>query len=243
MATGNIQSVDSVGQLTSLLGMLKGSSSSQTTTPNISSEGMNAVLNQILGSANGLAAVSSQGRSSGLYNSSTQQLLNNNYIATTAGELAKQRAGSTTTSKKDASLGGKDLLALIGLSAGKSLLGPAVSGAVKKSGVDQFGNKLADSLGLGSSSSGVAVDSGSTNLFGSDTSSSFSNVGGLADSLSSFGNDTGSAVVDETGTNLFAGAAGDASSTATDTVTSSVADEATDEGGSFLGSLLICSFI
>lgn len=231
MATGNIQSVDSVGQLTNLLGLIKGSSSSVTTTPNVSAAGMNQILQQILQQAPG---ITSQAKGAGLYNSSTQQQLNNDFTTRAAGELAKQQAGSTTKTTKNPSLSGGNLLMALGLSAGKSLLGPSVSGALKKSGVDQFGNKLADSLGLGG-----GPDSSGTNLFSGDSSGSFSNVGGLADSLSDFGSslggDAAGSVLDETGTNLFEGAA---SSATGDIASSAIGDSAgIDEGGSFLSSL------
>lgn len=238
-AQGNIANTDSTTQILNLIGAFKSSGSTSTTSPNISATGMNQVLQQILGGSQGLAAVSSQAKGAGLYNSTTQNLLNNDFITRTAGELAKQQAGSTTKTSKPAAISGNNVLALLGVAAGKSLFGPAVSGALKKTGVDQWGNKISDSLGLGTPAAG-SVDSAGTNLFSGDQASgAFSNVGGLADSLSSAGSDiAGDAALDSTGTNLFEGAAGSATTdVATDAGTDVVAGAAEDEGGSLLGSL------
>lgn len=228
MATGNIQSVDSVGQLTNLIGLIKGTSQTQTTTPNVSAAGMNQILQQILQQAPG---ITSQAKGAGLYNSSTQQLLNNDFTTRAAGELAKQQAGSTTTTKKAAPVSGTNLLAAIGLSAGKSLFGPTVSGAIKKSGVDQYGNKIADSLGFGSS----PASSGGNPL---DTGFSGNTFGGLADSLTDLGS---SLTVDVAGEGIDAAGAGYnaaadyASNAGTDIASNAVSD--TVDEGSFLGSL------
>lgn len=237
MATGNIANVDSTQSLLSLIGAVKGSSSSQTTTPNVSAAGMNQILQQILQQAPG---ITSQARGAGLYNSPTQQLLNNDFATRTAGELAKQQAGSTTTTKTAPKVSGGNILTLLGIGLGKSILGPTVGGIAKKSGFDQFGNKLADSLGVGSSGAG-AVDSGGTNLFSGDSGGGgYSNVGGLADSLSDFGSslsvDAGGLGIDAAGAG-FSAAADTGLNSGSDLVSSAISDTAEEEGGSFLGSL------
>lgn len=226
MAAGNIQNVDSTTSLLNLIGAFKGSSSSQITTPNVSAAGMNAILQQILQQAPGIA---SQGKAAGLYNSSTQQLLNNDFTTRAAGELAKQQAGSTTTTKKAPAISGTNVLAAIGLGLGKSILGPTVSGIAKKTGVSGIGDKLADSLGVGNTVS--AADNVNAAAPSPDSSAMdlFSGTGGIADSLS----DTGASIVDQTGTNLFEGAAPDVG----DAVSGAVTDVGEDEGGSFLSSL------
>lgn len=242
MATsGNIANTDSTTQLLNLIGAFKGQNSSSTTSPNISAQGMNAVLQQILGSANGLAAVSGASKSAGLYNSPTQTLLTNDYVTRTAGELAKQQAGSTTKTSKAPLVSGNNILGLLGVAAGKSLFGPAISGGLKKTGVDQWGNKIADTVGLGSGGANASVDSAGTNLFSSDTAGSYANVGGLADSLSGLGSDVGSDLtVDTAGVGIDAAGQGlsqAADSAAADAGGSVLTDVAEDEGGSFLGSL------
>jgi hypothetical protein len=72
-----------------------------TTKSNITAEGMNAIIQQILGGTQGLAAIASGQKSAGLYGGSTNQLLLNDLITRTAGELAKQQAGTTTTNVTD----------------------------------------------------------------------------------------------------------------------------------------------
>lgn len=230
-AAGNIANVDSTQTLLNLLGAVKGSSSSVTTSPNVSAAGMNQILQQILQQAPG---ITSQAKNAGMYNSSTQLLLNNDFTTRAAGELAKQQAGSTTTTKKAPQVSGNNILMGLGLLAGKSLLGPTIAGIGKKSGVDQFGNKIADSLGVGSSSADVATNVNANAPSATpDAMDLFSGYGGVGDSLS----DVGSSIVDQTGTNLFEGASNAAGGSATDTVVGAIGDSAEEEGGSFLGSL------
>jgi hypothetical protein len=75
----------------------KTGSTSSTTKSNLTKEGMDAVIAQVLGGTNGLAAIANGEKTAGLYNSSTNQLLTNDLITRTAGELAKQQAGTTTS--------------------------------------------------------------------------------------------------------------------------------------------------
>lgn len=223
MATGNIANVDSTSTLLNLLGAVKGSSSSQTTTPNISAAGMNQILQQILQAAPGIA---SQGKSAGLYNSTTQNLLNNDFATRAAGELAKQQAGSTTTTKAAPKVSTNNLLTLLGVGLGKNILGPTISGIGKKYGVNNVGDKLADSLGVGSN----AQVSGNINANApSPDSSALDLFSGAGDSLADFGS---SLTVDTAGAGIDAAGAG--FSAAADT---GLVDAGEDAGGSFLSSL------
>lgn len=90
-----------ITNITNLLGLIKdknvSTSDSSTTSSNISSEGMNALIQQILGGTQGLASVASGQKTSGLYNSTVNQQLINDLVTRTSGELAKQQAGTTTT--------------------------------------------------------------------------------------------------------------------------------------------------
>lgn len=150
MDTGDIAQTGGAANLLTLAKMFKGTSSTQTTSSNISKPGMDALLQQILGSAQGLSSVASGQRGAGLYNSSTNQLLLNDFMTRAAGELEKQRAGTTTTTRAPAQFGLGDIGTVLGLSAATSLLGPTVKGLAKKSGISGLGDKLANALGLGS---------------------------------------------------------------------------------------------
>src|SRR5688500_13405414 len=66
-----------------------------TTSENVSKEAIDAVVNDILSGSQGLAAVSSGQRRSGMYNSTTNQLLVNDLIAKTAAEGAKLNKSTT----------------------------------------------------------------------------------------------------------------------------------------------------
>lgn len=64
----------------------------------IDPEGMKYLLESILGSNNGLAAVSAGANSAGVYNSATETLLQNDLIARAAGEVAARNSKTVTDS-------------------------------------------------------------------------------------------------------------------------------------------------
>ena len=94
-----------VEAVNALVNLIAPKSSTQTTSSNISKEGMDALLQQILSGTQGLAAVASGQKSAGLYGSTTTQMLTNDLLTRATGELAKQKAGTTTTTKVAAPLG------------------------------------------------------------------------------------------------------------------------------------------
>ena len=177
--------IDNLQGLLNLYSSARGSTSSSTSQSNISDAGVNQILQQILGGTNGLAAISSGQKSAGAYNSSTNQMLTNDLLSRTAGEVAKLKAGTTTTQTTPGKIGGKDLLMLAALAGGKSLLGPTINGIGKKFNVGDFGKNIADSLGVGEASGSGVVDSSGTNLFDSASPNDF--VGSALSSLSDFG--------------------------------------------------------
>lgn len=185
--------IDNLQGLLNLYSSARGSTSSSTSQSNISDAGVNQILQQILSGTNGLAAISSGQKSAGAYNSSTNQMLTNDLLSRTAGEVAKLKAGTTTTQTTPGKIGGKDLLTLAALAGGKSLLGPTISGLGKKFQLDDIGKNLADSLGVGASGGGV--DGSSVNLFDSANPSDF--VGSALSSFADFGADLGTSATDE----------------------------------------------
>jgi len=206
---GTMADIPQNNTLQLLLNTFTGKKETTTTSPGISSEGMNAMLQSMLGSTHGLAAVSQGQHSAGLYNSTVNQQLVNDLLARSAAEVSKVGTGTTTTKKMAPQLDPKNsLLAGLGIKAGQSLLGPTISGLGKKLGVDTLGKDLADSLGLGASSVGGATDSLGVGLsgLGSDLSTSMSDfisqglVGTAADFLGSSLSDIGaSAATDAAG--------------------------------------------
>jgi len=120
MAGEQLPQDNSLSTLTSLLGMVKGKSSTTTTSSNISDEGVNALIQQILGGSQGLAAVAGGQKSAGLYNSTVNQQLTNDLITRTAGEVAKTKAGTTTKTTSPPQISGGNILSLLtSLGAGK----------------------------------------------------------------------------------------------------------------------------
>lgn len=151
MAEGNLPMSNGLDSLINLIGAFKGTNSTSTTKSNVTPQGMNALIQQILGSAQGLSAVASGQKGAGVYNSSTNQLLINDLITRTAGELAKAQAGSTTTTRGTPKVGGQDILTLLLAQSANKLLGPTIKGVGKKLGLDEAGDNIANFLGVGSS--------------------------------------------------------------------------------------------
>lgn len=156
-ATGAIAQQDTTGNLIKMLGLVKGTSTETSTQSNVSKLGMDQIIQQILSAGgSGLASIASGGRSAGLYGSTTQQQLMNDFVTRSAGELAKQQAGSTSVVKKPPMLGAKDLISgAAGVGVNK-LFAPSIATASKKLGLDKFGNQISEAIFGSGSSAGVA---------------------------------------------------------------------------------------
>lgn len=88
----------SLSNLTSILSGLTGKGKTTTTTSNnVSAETMNALVEQQLKSIQGLSSIARGERSSGLYNSSTNELLVNDLLTSAAAKAAAASSSSTTT--------------------------------------------------------------------------------------------------------------------------------------------------
>lgn len=144
--------------------------STTTTKGNISKEGIDAMIQEILSQAgSGVADIATGAASTGLYNSTTQGILTGNLVAKTAGELAKAQAGTTTESTGTQSQTGTtnntsnttaesplrnvDLSALAGaggLGLLAQLLGPTLQGGVNAAtgglGLGGLGNAIRDAI-------------------------------------------------------------------------------------------------
>lgn len=129
--------------LTKLITLVKGQPSTTKTT-SVSAEGMQAMLQNILQSTQGLAAVTQGQKSSGLYNSSVNTQMVNDLLTRASAQVAANN--STTTVKTAPQVNKSDLLTTLGLIGGKALLGPTLSMAAKKSGVSDLGQKLSDAI-------------------------------------------------------------------------------------------------
>ena len=193
----------------------RGTSSSSTTQSNISKEGVDGLIQQILSSTQGLAQVSSGARSAGLYNSSGQSMITNDLLSQTASKVAALQGG-TTTSQRSGGLAGNDAKTALLLMAGKSILGPSISGAAKKLGFGgagkNIGQSFADMLGLGDGSQ--VTDSIGGSITGGTDVSEFSvldqvDPGSLGIDFSSFfsdaGTDLAASSVTDAGTELLTG--------------------------------------
>jgi hypothetical protein len=130
---------------------LNGSKTTETTSSNISKEGVSALLSQILSGTQGLASVAGGQRSAGLYNSTVNQQLINDLLTRTSAATASQQSGTTRTVQQAPaiSVGKATSLAaqLQALSTAKNVLGPLTSKAGQKLGIgstEDMSQKLAD---------------------------------------------------------------------------------------------------
>ena len=116
-----IQQTNGTQDVLALLTALKGQKSSQTTQSNISTAGANELVNSVLRSNQGLAAVASGAKGAGVYNSSTNQLLINDLMTSTAAKVEAMRAGQTTTNRTAPQVTGKEILAVMALMKSKGV--------------------------------------------------------------------------------------------------------------------------
>lgn len=161
---------NTLGNLGSILGAIPGlsqavnGSSETTSNSGISSTGLNALLQQILSSTNGLASVAGGQNTAGLYNSTVQQQSVNDLLTRTAGEVAAKGPTSTTTTKAPTlSLGDTLLQGAAGMIGTKLL----------SKGVDSLGSTVSDALGLGATTNAGGAAAASS-LLGSSTAGSLS---------------------------------------------------------------------
>lgn len=140
-----VNPLDDVQGIANLLGLFKGSS--KTTSSNISTEGVQALLNQMIQGSSGLGAIASGTKAAGGYGSTAQSLLTNDLLSTAAAKTAAMKAG--TVEKNNAKFEGADILKLLALTGGKSLLTPTIKGVAAKAGIpsmEEAGKKLAELL-------------------------------------------------------------------------------------------------
>ncbi len=209
------QQQSGISDITDLINLFRGQStnvsgnqntsgtSSSTVQNNVSPEGVNALVRQILEGSQGLANVASGQRGAGIYNSSTNRLLINDLTSRVAGEAAKLNASTTTTGNtnnnttsntnttKEAPLNaGKTALGMLA----NSILSPLAKAAGKK--FTDFGSSVVDAISGGGNaglSGGGGLDGDTTGL-GGVSLEQFAPSSQSAELLSSLANiDVGSA--------------------------------------------------
>lgn len=141
MATNNsLQTLVSGADLiTKLMGGKSTQTSTSSTQSNISQEGVDRLVQQILAGRGGVKDIAGAARGAGLYNGSTEAQMLNDLAARTAGEVEARRAGTTTTQETTTQTPGMDL-GTVGLGLGALALGKPI---------------LEKALGLGSQALGL----------------------------------------------------------------------------------------
>lgn len=173
--------IDQLNGLGTLVNAISGSSSktkqTQTTQTNISDAGVNELIRQILSGPGGVKSIGTAARSSGLYNSTTEdQALGELYSsAATKAELARSptTTSSTTQQTTPGLLGGSGLGTIGGLIAGGTLLNTLSNGAIG----DSIGNIVGSLFGGGGGA--AAAESTGSLLSGALSSGVSDTLGGL----------------------------------------------------------------
>lgn len=220
-------------QLDALQGILnlfgKSPSTTQTTTKTVDPQAASAALQNLVQSTQGLAALTSGQHAAGLYNSTVNTQLANDFLTRMAGQVAQQSASTSTTTKTAPSIDPRLLGAFV---VGKSVLGPTIGKLADKYGLnaDDISKHVSGWLdkltGADDAESGVdfagSVMAPSAADFSPDFASLGSDFSSPLDALSDFGSSALSF-----GTDFITGGAG-----------SEIADNLSDLGSaaaSFLG--------
>lgn len=224
---GEVKSGSTQGatQLDALQGIINlftgGKGATRTTTTNVNQNAVNAALQNIVQSNQGLASITAGQHAAGLYNSTVNTQMTNDFLTRAASEAAQGTKTTTETTKQS---GGINPALLGAFVVGKSVLGPTIGKMADKYGLsaDALGKHVSDyidnALGLGSSGSdfagSIAPNVGTdlaTDYGGAFAGSDFSNFagdalggatdfitgGGLGDivgNVSSIGSDIGSSI-------------------------------------------------
>ncbi len=146
---------------------VKTSGSTKTEGLDISKEGVDKVLSDILSGVQGLAEVTSGQKRAGLYNSSVNQQLTNDLTSRTAGEAAKLQAKNVTTTtpiSQTTQTAPQADLATTALLSAAGVLGKNIFDSVFDSGAGEVVNNVASSA-VGSTAADF-FSSGSDSLFG-----------------------------------------------------------------------------
>ena len=214
MATG----LETLTQLMGLNQAIRGQSQSSTTNKsgtsttqgNISEEGIQRMIDQILAGPGGIKDISSRARGAGLYNSTTEQQLTNDLVARTAGELAARQAGTTTTTDETIQTDtvqpgvglGSSLATMGALALGKPILQKALG-----MGTDAIGSLFGGGTSMADASINSLLGAGIANpsFIGSVGANTLGNMGGFLSGTGSdlLGNVTaGAGLAESLGTTL-----------------------------------------
>jgi hypothetical protein len=244
--------IDQLDGLTKLMGVIQGAQGktatgtktnkgTTTTGSNITDEGVDRIVQQILAGPGGVKDIGGRARGSGLYNSTTELQNLNDLTARVAGETAKQRAGTTTTTDQTitetAQTSGMDLGSLIKpialMSAASPILG-GVKSMLKGKGFME-GTGLGELFGSGTSTGAAPVAAGIPSLAGVTAGPSL--AGSMGTTL---GNSLGTTLGSDALGGITQSLVGDLSNMVTAptvdlgaTLGTSLADFAPSAGGSF----------
>lgn len=184
----------------SILDLVRDKKTSQTTTRSggtqtsqtmLSNEAVQAMLNQILGGNSGLANVASGEKASGIYNSSTRQMLINDLLARSTGEVAARGAPTVVSRTPETTSTDNTIRAQtsVGDIAKGFIANKLAKAAVDKAGpmVEKAGKGIWESIfGAGEAANATnAVDAGGTVIGGMSIPGEATSTGAYLDAADS----------------------------------------------------------
>lgn len=163
MATASDQLSGLNSLLTAINGQKQTTKQSQTTQTNVSDAGVNELLRNILSGTGGVRQIGNAARSSGLYNSTTEDKMLGDLYSSAAVKAELARSPTTTTSKMTTETPGMSgaLGTIGGLIGGAQLLNSLSGGSIGQT-VSEGLSGLVSSFGLGSGAAANAATSATT---------------------------------------------------------------------------------
>lgn len=171
MPLATMPSTSSTGSLNDILSLFRDSKGSQTTQTNLSPDAITAIINSMMNSNQGLAAIAGGQHSAGLYNSTVNTQLVNDLISNVGTKAALAGAPTTVSKTGNAPLGGQ-----IGNTLGSLLTADTL---YKKF----TGDSLLESLGFMGNTAAAATDAASVVSTGDALGSWLGGTAGMADAL------------------------------------------------------------
>jgi len=168
-----MQQTNGTQDVLALLTAIKGNKVTSSTANNISTAGVQELVNQALRGNQGLAAISGLQKGAGVYNSTVNQQMTNDLLSQVAAKTEAMRAGTTTTQRTAPQVTGKEILSLMALMKAKGFtqqkwndfkLGRVNTEAQSVGSWGDAGSSMGTSLGI---SDGNFVSNNPYQLYGS----------------------------------------------------------------------------
>lgn len=242
MATAQDQLSGLNSLLTAINGQKQTTKQSQTTQTNVSDAGVNELIRGILSGQGGVRTIGNAARSSGLYNSTTEDKMLGDLYSSAAVKAELARSPTTTSTKQTVETPGMggSLGTIGGLIAGAQTLNALSGGGLGNLASEGIGNLVSGLFGTGSGAAANAASSATSNVLSNALTEGVSNTlggtvaAGSAGSLGAFGANAAT----DAATSAASGAAGSTAGSAAAGAGASAVGSYVPLVGNFLGGFL-----